>query len=350
MLRGQALTSLTAIFGSSQEKPAEESEKLLNLYWNRAELKKEFAELRKEQLRLQGRIKQQEGARARSEQKLDHIEQLLLDREWVYSVLVHYQFRALNLRCQSKLEKFAEQLKQQREQRQHSRLLSDWNARLQKEKEDIERGIREQRMRIQLLEDRLQAERHRLVMMNGFVRFFRRRSLTATLDGIAGEIEAAHAEETRLLECCTEVTNRQPPDTQGLDIPTKRMINFMILAFAQQIYLHFREDELVTMAKEAGEKSVGAINYGNKKACFELIAKLHKRADNFESAASFADTLQKRARLISETARFGASDVAVPAPDSVSTVYELGESGSVSKSDADLLGQNYWNLSDILSR
>jgi hypothetical protein len=50
------LTSLTAIFGSSAEKPddnEQESEKLLNLYWNRAELKKEFAELRNEKFRLQ---------------------------------------------------------------------------------------------------------------------------------------------------------------------------------------------------------------------------------------------------------------------------------------------------------
>ena len=344
------MTSLTAIFGSSQEKPAEESEKLLNLYWNRAELKKEFAELRKEQLRLQDRIKYHDGARARAEQKLDHIEQLLLDREWVYSVLVHYQFRALNLRCQSKLEKFAEQLKQQREQRQHSRQMSDWTAHLQKEKADIERQIHERRMHIQLLEDKLQAERHRLVMMNGFIRFFRRRSLTATLDGIAAEIEAAQAEEADLLENCQEVMNRQPPDTQGLDIATKRIINFMILAFAQQLYLHFREDELVNMAKEAGEKSVGAINYGSKKDCFELIARLHKRADTFESAAGFADTLQKRAKLISEDARFESADEAVPVSSSVETAFEIGESGAVSKSDADLLGQDYWNLSNILSR
>ena len=38
------MTSLTAIFGRSDEKPQENSEKLLQLYWNRAELKKEYAE------------------------------------------------------------------------------------------------------------------------------------------------------------------------------------------------------------------------------------------------------------------------------------------------------------------
>ena len=57
----------------------EDSEKLLELYWNRAELKKAFTDLRTEKFRLQALIKEQEGATARFEQKLNHLEQLLLD-------------------------------------------------------------------------------------------------------------------------------------------------------------------------------------------------------------------------------------------------------------------------------
>jgi len=90
-----------AIFGNSEEKPQEDSEKLLQLYWNRAELKKEFADLRNEKIRLQERIKEHEGATARVHQKLNHLEQLLLDPEWVYNVTVYYQLQHLNLRCQS---------------------------------------------------------------------------------------------------------------------------------------------------------------------------------------------------------------------------------------------------------
>jgi len=53
------VTSLTAIFGNSEEKPQEDSEKLLQLYWNRAELKKEFADLRNEKRDSQGSSKTQ---------------------------------------------------------------------------------------------------------------------------------------------------------------------------------------------------------------------------------------------------------------------------------------------------
>jgi len=344
------VTSLTAIFGNSDEKPEEESEKLLQLYWNRAELKKEFAEMRTEQFRLQDLVKQQEGATARVQQKLDHLENLLHDPEWVYNVIIYYQMRHLNMRCQSKLEKFAEQLKQQREQRQHSQQLESWNENRAQEAAAVEREIGEQRMQVQLLEDRLQAERHRLATMSGFLKIFRRRSVTAILDNLADSIDSAQQQEETLLLQYDEVQNRLPPDIEGLNIATKRLINFMILAFAQQLYLHFSKDGLAGMAKEAGDKSVGAINYGGKKECDLIIARVHKSVESFEKAADFADILQQRAKLIAEKALFRSDDDGVPVSASVATVFAISRKGAIKQKDANLLGENYWNLSTIVSR
>jgi hypothetical protein len=344
------VTSLTAIFGNSEEKPQEDSEKLLQLYWNRAELKKEFADLRNEKFRLQERIKQHEGATARVHQKLNNLEQLLLDPEWVYNVIIYYQLQHLNLRCQSKLEKFAEQLKQQREKRQHSQLVSGWNEKRAAESGDIERQIGEQRMQVQMLEDHLQAEQHRLVTMSGFMRLYRKRSVTATLDNLAASIDSAQQMEESLMGQYDELQQRVPPDTQGLDIPTKRMINFMILSFAQQMYLHFSSDGLAGMAKEAGDKSVGAIKYGGKKECDQIVERVRKRVETYDKAKDFADILQQRAKLLAEHAMFRSNDDAVPDSGSVTTVYEITSRGVIKKRDANLLGEDYWNLSEILSR
>lgn len=344
------MSSLTAIFGNSEEKPEENSEKLLQLYWNRAELKKEFADLRNEKYRLLERIKEQEGATARVQQKLDHVEQLLLDPDWIYNVLIYYQLKHLNMYCQGMLEKFAEQLKQQREQREHGRLLAEWNERRAAEAAAVEREIGEKRIHVQMLEDRLQAEQHRLVTMSGIVKLFRRRSVTTALDKLAAEVDGAQQAERELLLRLDEIQNREPPDTRGLDVATKRLINFMILSFAQHMYLHFRTDGLVGLAKEAGEKSLGAINYGDKKDCDEIIERVSKHLDSFEKASEFADILQKRAKLLAESAVFRGDGDAVPVSASVSTVYDLSEPGKVGKLDANLLGDNYWNLSMIVSR
>ena len=347
------LASLTAIFGSSADKDEgseQESEKLLNLYWNRAELKKEFARMRNEQFELQDRIKEHEGATARLQQKLDHLENLLLDPEWVYNVVTYFQLRGLNLRCQGKLAKFAEQLKQQREQKQHSELVEQWNAERIAEAEAVEREIGEQRMQVQLLEDRLQAERHRLATMSGFMKLFRGRSLTASLDKLASEIDAAQFEERSLLQRYDEVQNRQPPDTQGLDVATKRIINFMILAFAQQLFLHFHDDELARLAKDAGDKSVGAVNYGGKESCDAILKLIKKRVATLDKATGFADVLQQRAKLIAKSAQFRSEDDAVPISRTVETVFDITPRGKVKTLDGNLLGENYWDLAAIVSR
>lgn len=344
------MTSLTAIFGNSDEKPREDSEKLLELYWNRAELKKEFADLRNEKFRLQERIKEQEGVTARVHNKLNHLEQLLLDPEWVYNVITCYQLKSLNCHCESKLAKFAEQLKLQREEKQNSQLMNDWRAACVEEANSVEQEIGEQRLQTQMLEDRLQAEQHRLVTMSGFMRFFRKRSVTAELDKIAAAIDAAQTSEEQLLMKYDEIQNRQPPDTQGLDVATKRLINFMILSFAQQLYLHFREDGLAGMAKEAGDKSVGSVKYGSQSDCDEIVARVQDRLQDFENTKGFADVLQQRAKLLAEKAMFDGDDDSVPVSGSVATVYEITSKGVIKERDANLLGEDYWKLSEIVSR
>lgn len=344
------MTSLTAIFGSSQEQDAGDSEKLLELYWNRAELKKEFANLRDETFKLKDQITTQEGYTARAQQKLEHLENLLLDPEWVYNVVVFYQLRALNCHFSDKLALFAEQLKQQREQRQHSRLLEEWNEKRRIEAQAIEEKIGELRLLKQMLEDQLQAQRHRFSMMGGFMRFFRKRSIARMLDKIAADMSEAQRQESVLLTELTEITHREAPDTQGLDIASKRTINIMILAFAQQMFLHCDDDNLAALTKESGDKSVGAITYGSKSDCDYLLASINERGRSMEQASAFADLLQHRAKLLSENAVFSSDDEAVPNSGSVTAVYDIDADGAVQSREANLLGENYWGIGKILSR
>ena len=343
------MTSRTAIFGSTQEDTGE-SEKLLELYWNRAELKKEFADLRDETFSLKEKVKEKEGVAARAEQKLDSLEKLLLDPDWVYNVLVHYQLRAFNSRCCKMLARFAEQLKQQREKRQHGKLLQEWHDRLDDEAQNIQSQIGAQRMQMQMLEDQLQSERHRFSMMGGFERFFRKRLATKILDEVAAKIEAAHANESELLAALGNAQSREAPDTQGLDVATKRSINFMILSFAQQIYLQFSDDGLAGLAKEAGDNSAGAVKYGTKADCDLILAIVRRHEDSMDNVADFADVLQKRAKLIAEKAMFKTNQEAVPESGTVSTVFIIDEKNVVKEKDANLIGENYWDLISTLSR
>jgi hypothetical protein len=343
------VSSLTAIFGNTEDKE-QDSDKLLSLYWNRAELKKEFAGMRKEQFKLQDRIKQHEGATARLQQKLDHLEDLLVDPVWVHNVVVFYQLRSLGARCERKLAKFAEQLKQQREQKQHNNILVKWNEARTQDAREIEQQILLKRDSVQHLEDQLQAERQRLMNMSGFLKIFRRRSVTAMLDDLAQKTDQLRQKESELAVTLEEIRNRKPPDNAGLDIPTKRSINLMILSFAQQLYLQFADDDLVVLVRESREKSVGAVNYGSRDECGQLLDRIQKGAEVMDQAADFADVLRNRAKLLSQKVEFQGSGEAVPLNGSTGTLYSIDSNGVVRESDVNMLAENYWAINSVFSR
>lgn len=343
------MAGLTAIFGSAREKSVD-SDKLLHLYWNRAELKKEFANLRKEQYRLKDRIREQEGAAARLQQQLDRLEELLLDPEWCPNVVVFYQLRALALRCRRKLEKFAEQLKQQREKRLHNGLLLRWNEERARRREGLERRIGEHRQRLVQLEAEVESEKQRLMSMGGFVKIFKRRALTANLDRLAQEISKEREGEASLLDQLGAIAAEKPPENQGLDLAAKRSINLMILAFAQQLFLTFEDPELAALAKEACDKSVGAIRYGGRSDCEALLRRIQARSEAMDRSPEVAGILQQRAKLIGETAMYRADGDAVPIAGTVTTLYDIRENGEVRKSDVNVLGENYWGIAKVLSR
>lgn len=306
--------------------------------------------MRKEQFRLQDVIKQHEGAKARLQQQINHLEDLLFDPQLAHNVIVFYQLRGLGRKCERKIAKFAEQLKQQREKKRHNTVIAEWNEALKAEANGVKLQLLEKRDLVLQLEDQLQSEQRRLASMSAFKRLFKGRSAMQMIDELATRLEVTSHDEERLKEAIEEIKNRKPPDHQGLEISAKRSINLMIIAFAQQLFIYFSESEIANLIKEATEKSVGAINYGTRHECDQLLDRIHKSIDGMEQSTEFADVLQKRAKMLGEVAKFPGSEDAVPIAGTVSTLFEIDSNGVVKQSHADLLGENYWGISKIFSR
>lgn len=342
------MTSLTAIFGNSKA-DAKESDKLRELYWDRAELKKEFANLREQKLALEEKLKSRDSEAIRARQKLEHLEQLLADPDWVHNVVLYYQLRGVNNQCRNKVARFSEHLKQQREQKQHSEVLDAWEKKIAAKEAELKKALGEHRMGMQLLEDKLQAERHRSATMGGVARFLQRGKLDANLEDIAAEIDLARAREAEMLAEIDALRSTDKPDVQGLDLTTKRSINFMILSYVQQLYLHFSDDDLAGLIKETGDKEPGVIRYGDRHECEQLLERVASKAAAADDLSNLVDVLQHRSRLIAENALFNEDDDSVPVPGTVATVYAIDSNGAVRQKDANLLEENYWNVAAVLS-
>jgi predicted nucleic acid-binding Zn-ribbon protein len=345
------VAGLTTIFKNDPEE-SQDTDKLVDLFKNRVELKKAFAALRNEKYRLQDRVKEHQGSIERVQQKLNHLENLLLDPEWVHNVVVFYQMRRLAAHCETKVARFAEQLKQHREQRVYDKLLLSCERQHQEDISRAEHRLHDYRSRLELLEDQLDARRDALQTMGSISKMLHGRSREASIDEIQTSIAALRKKEGMLLVELDRIEKRELPAHLGLDTAAKRSINFMILALVQQVYLDYVDDDLVSLAKEAGEKSVGAVNYGSKSDCDKLLKKLARRRCQVERERGDSESpeiLQKRARLIADHALFRTDDDTVPIPGTVATVYDIDKNGLVRPFDANLLGENYFGVSKVLS-
>ena len=115
-------------------------------------------------------------------------------------------------------------------------------------------------------------------------------------------------------------------------------------------HLDYLEDDLTNMAKEAQQKSVGAVNYGSKQECDQILECLEKRREEIDGRSDSRDVLTMRAQLLAEHATFRRDDDAVPVPASVATVLDVNADGVVSEVDASLLGENFLGIARYLSR
>ena len=342
-------TAKSTLFSTASPEEAGD-EKLHDLYWNRAQLKQQFAEKEQENQRLQKLIQEQEGSVARVEQKLEHLENLLLDPDWVHNVVVHYQLRGLNGRCCRKLATFAEQLKTQREERRRKQVVIEWNEGRKKDLQAAEQLLLQHRADLQDIENQVTAEQLRMESMNGLSKLLRGRQSSAVIDELEAQLAVARERDAELLGEVEAIRKREPPPAPGLDINAKRSINFMILAFAQDILLRFEDTNLAAMVRESSEKSPGAINYGSPADCTKLLRQVSAETRRLEEIADTPDALKARAARIAEHADFGADDDAVPVPGTVAAVFAFDAAGGVQTTDVNMLGQDYWRVTRVVSR
>src|SRR5271154_6902137 len=95
-----------------------DEERLMQLFQNRAGLKKAYADLKDEFHLLRDRLKQQEGSTIRVQEQLDALGDLLGDPKTGFGALVFFQLRALWKSCHEQLSTFAADLTRQQEARE----------------------------------------------------------------------------------------------------------------------------------------------------------------------------------------------------------------------------------------
>ncbi len=347
-VKGPTMAALAQLFGSPDAQVEQDDDRLLHLYWNRAELKKEYSRLRKERYELLDQLKVQEGRNARLQQKLDGLEELLADRTAANRAVVFYQIRGIWKRCHARLEKFAGQMAGQVTERERKRLLAAWAAEQTALRREAAGRLDRARARRRELEAALKVIDEQMATLGGFWNFFRRRAIGAERGPIETELEEIAATADELTREYGRLQKATPPDYPGLSVQGRRLVNCMVIALAEYLYGHFSPFGFTEMARSAMERTPGSIDYGSERDCDMLLTRLSARLKALEEAeadSEFAAEVRRRTQMLSQRARYQQRTDTVPVPESLEAP---GESADIDEPDINVLAEEFWHVTDVL--
>jgi hypothetical protein len=328
---------------------ATEEQRLLKLYWNRAELKKALSGLDDQLYQLRDRLKQQEAATERAVEQSESLEMLLGNPELGLGALVHFQLRALWKACHLQLEQFGAELRRQQEERERKRQLVEFHqdrkerARLATERlAEAGPALEQQQVALDAIDQQLLAAR-------GFWHYFRRRALTEQRLEQAARVERARHYVDDMQEAKRTIEKEPWPELGGLGLEGRRAINLAVLAYAQLLYARLAESGLALQSRLARLKSVHESNYGSREECNTLMADIAVALALVRQQKDLVADIRARSELLRAAVSYREPGDAVPDPGSLPSAF-AGSGGGVPVREHNVLADDYWDVYTVLLR
>jgi hypothetical protein len=328
-----------------------EDERLLRLFWNRAELKREFDKLRRERDRMVEHLRQQEGATLRVQQRLEQLEGLLADPLRSANASVYYQLRGIWQYGRRRLSRLARDVAARQQDLEQRREQARFEDNRQVALDAIDRRLAALQERQQALEAQLAELGHRRSGLAAFWRYLERRqvemeeeSARAALDDVAIQMERyARARHEKLVESLSPL--------ESLSVEGRRAVNLAVLALAQEMILHFSTDNVAAMARDASLRTVTDVAYGGLDECRDLSQRIATVLSRFEALPDLPARVQRRTDWLAQTVRFTRPEDTVPASGYDSIPVEIPASPVAGRSATlavNVVADEYWDIYTVL--
>jgi hypothetical protein len=328
-----------------------DEERLMQLFQNRAGLKKAYADLKDEFHLLRDRLKQQEGATIRVQEQLDALGDLLGDPKTGFGALVFFQLRALWKTCHQQLSAFATDLARQQEARE-----------LAKHQADIEA---EKNSRLAASDQRLQAaaadadaQRRRLAehqaeidRLTAFWHYFKRRRARAALESLRSQVVAADAAVGDLHAERSAIEREAAPEFPGISLAARRNINLAIISYAELLCEHVEAFGLTTRAKESVARRVHEMSFGSRADCEGYMQRVQKAMAAVLNQKQMTAAVKTKLERLRATSEYRNSADTVPTADSLVAMPDPDpEKPRAAPPAWNVLAEDYWDLYTVLLR
>jgi hypothetical protein len=330
-----------------------DEERLMQLFQNRAGLKKAYADLKDEFHLLRDRLKQQEGATIRIQEQMDALGDLLGDPKTGFGALVFFQLRALWKTCHQQLSSFASDLTRQQEAREVAKHKADVDAERNARLADAEQRLRAAGAAADEQRRHLADEQEQIARLTAFWHYFRRRRRLKSLELLRNQVVTADAAVGDVHAERSAIENEAAPEFPGLSLAARRNINLAIIGYAELLCEHADAFGLAARAKEAVARRVHEMSFGTRAECENYMQRVQKALAAVAAPKQIATLVRAKLERLRVTCEYRNTADTVPTADSLSppvSELDFDKPKPPSANTFNVLAEDYWDLYTLLLR
>lgn len=326
---------------------ADPEHRVIELFRNRAELKKAYGGLQEETYRLKDLVKQQEAATQRVQDMLNELEGRLSNNDTAYSTLAFYQLRRLWQNGRELIGQLVADLSRQQDERERKLHLAHHNRQQFARRQTAEGQVAAARSmsdEAAALVAQLESAHRALTR---FWHYFKRKALERRLHGAqaaagaaSGSLEQGQAE--------LEAINQEAlPEFPGLSLDARRAINLAAIAYAEVLCQRLKviEKPLLQMAREATGRRTAADAYGPPKECVLLMAQISRAQRLLAVRDALAEEIRAHTERLQPAATYRGPADTCPTNESIAAARRDADSAV-----PNVLAEDTWDLFRVLLR
>lgn len=330
-----------------------DEERLMQLFQNRAGLKKAYADLQAEFHLLRDRLKQQEGATIRVQEQLDVLGELLADPKTGFGALVFYQLRGLWKICLQQLSAFTADLTRQQEAREMTKHQAEVDSAKNARLADVDLRYQAAAGKADLERQRLAAVLLEIGRLTAFWHYFKRRRCLKSMEILRQQVVAADAVVGDLHAERSAIEEETVADFSGLSLVARRNINLAIICYAELLCEMVDTYGLAVRAKEAVARRVHEMTFGSREDCEDFMLRVQKAQATVVGQKQIAGAVKAKMDRLRGSCEYRNAADTVPTADSLARLAEADSAtpGRASAAPAwNVLAEDYWDVYTLLLR
>jgi hypothetical protein len=326
-----------------------EDVRLVQLFRNRAELKKTLSDAQDEAHRLKDRVKLQEAATGRVREQMERLEAFLGQPVSGLHCLVHYQLRDLWDAGHTQIANVVRELAAAREDRERKQFLADLNRQLFERQQTARAAAARAENACADVRIRLTAVVNALQQSQRWWHYFRRRELLKQQQSVRAEAASCEAELQQVRAQLVKIEEEGGAKYPGLSLDARRMLNLTVIAAGQVLALRLSPPNILPRMVDAMSRSEPRMEGGTESAMAAMQEIARARAAMLQHEAGLASDAKRLADHLASQVQYRLPAETIANEPSI----EAALKSALSRGEVmtwDLLGNDLWGLSELYYR